>query len=109
MTFLLVMFGHVSSFSGVTSAQFAHPNQKGVVNSLTCKEVIRQISEYVDAGLDADTLRRLEQHFAGCRHCSAILDGTRNVIRLMGDGRSFELPAHFDARLRERLKSAQLG
>jgi anti-sigma factor (TIGR02949 family) len=74
---------------------------------LTCKEVIRQISEYLDAGLDAETRQRLEDHFAGCQHCKAILDGARNVIRLVGDDRVFELPAQFGVRLRERLKSVQ--
>ena len=79
------------------------------MTTLTCKEVIRQISEYLDAGVDAQTRERLEEHFAGCDHCTAILDGTRNVIRLVGDDRVFELPAQFGTRLRERLSSAGLS
>ena len=71
--------------------------------------MIRQISEYLDAGVDAPTRERLEQHFAGCDHCTAILDGTRNVVRLVGDDRVFELPTHFGTRLRERLRLAQLS
>ncbi len=72
---------------------------------MTCRDVIRQISDYLDSELDAETRQRVEEHFAGCQHCTAILDGTRNVIQLVGDGRVFELPAQFGARLRQRLSS----
>ena len=72
---------------------------------MSCKDVIRQISDYLEAELDAETRQRLEEHFAGCQHCAAILDGIRNVILLVGDDRVFELPAQFGVRLRERLES----
>jgi hypothetical protein len=45
----------------------------------------------------------MEEHFKGCEHCSAILDGTRNVVRLVGDGRNFDLPSGFSERLKQRL------
>jgi len=76
---------------------------------VTCKEVIRRISDYLDSDLDAEMQQHLEEHFAGCQHCTAILDGARNVIRLVGDDRVFELPAQFGERLRERLKGADIG
>jgi hypothetical protein len=50
----------------------------------------------------------MEEHFKGCEHCSAILDGTRNVVRLVGDGRVFDLPAGFSDRLKSRLEK-ELG
>ena len=36
-------------------------------------------------------------------HCTAVLDGTRNVIQLYGDDRLYELPAGFSRRLQRRL------
>jgi hypothetical protein len=46
----------------------------------------------------------MEEHFKGCEHCSAILDGTKNVVRLVGDGRAFDLPTGFSERLKQRLQ-----
>jgi hypothetical protein len=47
----------------------------------------------------------MEAHFVGCKHCQAVLDGTRNIVTRYGDNRAmeFELPAGFDQRLRRRL------
>lgn len=74
---------------------------------MTCHDVIRQISDYLDLEIDAEARRLLDDHFAGCRHCTAIFDGTRNLLLLMGDDRVFALPAfalpeNFGDRLRER-------
>ena len=71
---------------------------------LSCTEVWREISNYIDDDLDDALRRHLEAHLAQCRHCSALLDSTRNVIVLTADERIFTLPAGFSARLRRRLE-----
>ena len=71
---------------------------------INCLDVVREISNFVDGDIDAELRRRIEAHFEGCAHCSAILDGTRNVLRLVGDGTVFELPAGFSERLKARLE-----
>jgi len=38
-----------------------------------------------------------------CAHCAAVLDGARNLVAIVGDGRAFELPNGFSERLRERI------
>jgi hypothetical protein len=70
---------------------------------ISCQEVIRELSTFIDQGVSAELRRQIEGHLAKCRHCSAIYDGTRNVVRLVGDERVFELPAGFSERLRNRL------
>jgi hypothetical protein len=42
-----------------------------------------------DATLRASTAL----HFRDCAHCRAILDGTRNVVKLSEDGKAFETSA----------------
>ena len=76
---------------------------------ISCQEVWRELSNYVDRDLDRDLALRMRQHFRGCAHCTAILDGTQNVIRLIGDGRSFALPVGFSDRLRKRLSGVKAG
>jgi hypothetical protein len=70
---------------------------------ISCFHVWREISNYIDGGIDPELRRRMEEHFKGCEHCRAILDGTKNVVRLVGDGRVFELPSGFSERLKQRL------
>jgi hypothetical protein len=78
------------------------------VVEISCVEVWREVSNYIDDTVDSELRRRLEEHFRGCEHCAAVLDGTRNVIRLVGDGHVFELPAGFSERLKAVL-ARQLG
>ncbi|HEV2730216.1 MAG TPA: zf-HC2 domain-containing protein [Terriglobales bacterium] len=70
---------------------------------ISCREVIRELSKYIDQDLDTDLRVQIEAHLADCKHCTAIYDGIRNVITLMGDDRSFDLPAGFSQRLRNSL------
>lgn len=72
---------------------------------ISCLEVWREISNFVDEAVDAELRARMEEHLKHCNHCSAILDGTRNVVALMADGRSFDVPKGFGDRLRQRLLS----
>lgn len=72
---------------------------------ISCLEVWREISNYIDQSVDAELRARMEEHLKHCNHCSAILDGSRNVVALVGDGRSFDLPAEFGQRLYEKLKN----
>ena len=70
---------------------------------IDCKHAILQISNYIDGEITAKLRARIEAHVRGCQHCSAILDGTNNTLRLLADGRAFELPDGFGERLRARL------
>ena len=42
---------------------------------------------------DATLRASMALHFRDCAHCRAILDGTRNVVKLLEDGKAFEIPA----------------
>ena len=70
---------------------------------ITCEEVWRDISDYIDDELDPKQRTALEEHFAECRHCAAVLEGTCNVIRLYRDERVLAPPKEFHDRLHERL------
>jgi hypothetical protein len=73
---------------------------------VNCEHVWREISNYLDGEVDAETHAAMELHFAQCKHCTAVLDGARNVVQLYGDDRLFELPAGFSRRLQHRLTEA---
>jgi hypothetical protein len=78
---------------------------------LDCIEVWRHISDYIDDVVDVDFRAAMAHHFKDCAHCSAILDGSRNVVKLVGDGKVFDIPSpaskNLYARLDQYLSSKQ--
>jgi hypothetical protein len=70
---------------------------------MSCQEVWRDISDYIDEDLDPARRAPLDQHFAECRHCTALLDGMRNIIALYRDERMLAPPDGFHERLYQRL------
>ena len=77
-----------------------------MVIEITCIEVWREISNYIDDAVDPELRARMEAHFKVCKHCSAVLDGTRNVVKLVADGAEFEVPAGFASRLYNKLNTS---
>jgi Putative zinc-finger len=71
---------------------------------ISCVEVWREISNYLDRDISAELRDRMDAHFKACTHCTAVLDGTRNVIELVGDGKVFPLPEGFSKRLYKKLQ-----
>ena len=71
---------------------------------LNCSEIRRELSNYIDNDISAEMRKALEAHLAHCRHCAAIIDGTRKVLVLIADDRTFPLPLGFSERLRSRLR-----
>ncbi len=74
------------------------------VIEISCLEVWRELSNYVDAEVTPELRARMEAHFKACAHCTAVLDGTRNVVKLVADGIEYELPEGFSQRLYSKIK-----
>ena len=72
--------------------------QAMVVN---CEQVWQEISNYLEGEVNPELRAAMEAHFRECRHCTAVLDGTRNVVHLYADDRLLELPAGFQRALAE--------
>lgn len=70
---------------------------------VNCERVWREISNYLESGVDAALRSAMEAHFQTCTRCRSVLEGTRNVIALYGDERMLEVPAGFSRRLEKRL------
>jgi anti-sigma factor RsiW len=70
---------------------------------VNCEQVWPEISNYLEGEVSPELRAAIEAHVGGCQRCLAVLDGTRNVIRLYGDVRAVELPAGFTAGWQKRL------
>ena len=71
---------------------------------ISCLDVWREISNFIDHAVSPELRQRIEEHLKVCEHCTAIYDGTRNVVKLVADGNTYELPAGFSDHLRQRLE-----
>jgi anti-sigma factor (TIGR02949 family) len=73
--------------------------------NITCEEVWRELSNYMEGDVTAEMRERIAQHLNACAHCQAVYDGSRNVVQLVGNGKTFELPSGFSRRLYGRLQA----
>ena len=74
------------------------------VIEISCIEVWREISNYIDGDVNAELRARMEAHFKVCAHCLAVLDGTKNVVKLVTDGVEYPMPESFSKRLYYKIK-----
>ena len=76
---------------------------------VSCEEVWREVSNYLDGETEPGLRVAIEEHVHGCKRCTAVLDGTRNIIQLYGDERMLEMPLGFSGRLHQRLDQNMPG
>ena len=76
--------------------------QEQIQLEITCRQVWREISNYLEEDISPELRARLERHFDGCSHCRAIMNGARNTITLVANGKALELPAYVSRRLYSR-------
>ena len=79
-------------------------SERKTIVEISCFEVWRQISDFVDDDVEPELKERLEFHFGRCKHCKALLDGTRNVVALVGDEHAFELSRETSERITSALQ-----
>ncbi len=70
---------------------------------VNCEHVWKEISNYLEGDVSPELRAAMEAHFRECRHCTAVLDGTRNIVHLYADDRLIELPAGFSKRWQSKL------
>ena len=73
---------------------------------IDCREVWRELVNYTEGDLMPEMRERITRHLQGCNHCTAVYDGSRNIVRLLGDKNAFELPRGFSRRLYRRFMSS---
>jgi anti-sigma factor RsiW len=71
---------------------------------VTCEQLWHELSNYLDGQVSLDLRAAMEEHLRRCQKCSAVLEGTRNVIGLYGKDNMFEPPQGFSQRLHKRLE-----
>jgi predicted anti-sigma-YlaC factor YlaD len=71
---------------------------------LDCKEVLDNLSNYID-GEGSDELRKaIEWHISRCGRCRVIFDTTGKMLKIVTDVEPFGVPLGVSARLYARLE-----
>ena len=71
---------------------------------LTCKDFLHELSDYLDASLDAHLRAKLEEHISECPNCWVIADTTRRTIQIYKGMDPFPVPADVQERLMAALE-----
>lgn len=66
---------------------------------LTCKDFLRELSDYLDESLDAQVRARLEEHIAACPNCWVIADTTRKTVQIYKGMEPYPVPPDMQERL----------
>jgi anti-sigma factor RsiW len=71
---------------------------------LTCKDFLRELSDFLDENLDAEIRARLEQHMTECPNCWVIADTTKKTIKIYKGMDPYPIPSDVESRLMKALE-----
>jgi anti-sigma factor RsiW len=71
---------------------------------LTCKDFLKELSDYLDENTDAELREELEQHITQCPNCWVIADTTRKTIRVYKGVDLYPIPKNVEDRLMRALE-----
>jgi anti-sigma factor RsiW len=71
---------------------------------LTCKDFLRELSDYLDESLDQQVRSRLEEHIAACPNCWVIADTTRKTVQIYKGMEPYPVPVDVQERLMAALE-----
>jgi anti-sigma factor RsiW len=71
---------------------------------LTCKDFLRELSDYLDEALDKEIRAKLEEHITECPNCWVIADTTRKTVRIYKGMEPHPIPTDVEDRLMKALE-----
>jgi hypothetical protein len=70
---------------------------------VTCKDFLKELTDYLDDALDQRTRTELEDHLQWCHNCYVICNTTKKTIEIYRDSTLYELPDDLRGRLRSAI------
>jgi len=76
---------------------------------LTCKDFLKELSDYLDETLDAEVRAKLERHITECPNCWVIADTTRKTIQIYKGMEPYSIPSDVESRLMLALEKKMMA
>ena len=70
---------------------------------MTCSEFLKELTDYLDESMDAQTRAELEDHLQWCHNCYVVCNTTKMTIEIYRDSQLYELPEDLRGRLRSAI------
>jgi anti-sigma factor RsiW len=71
---------------------------------LTCKDFLKELSDYLDECVDVEVRAKLEKHISECPNCWVIADTTRKTIQIYRGMDPVPIPTDVQSRLMNALE-----
>jgi len=72
---------------------------------VTCSDFLKELTDYLDDSMDAQTRAELEDHLQWCHNCYVVCNTTKRTIEIYRDSHLYELPDDLRGRLRSAIIS----
>jgi predicted anti-sigma-YlaC factor YlaD len=70
---------------------------------VNCRNIIKELTNYLDEALDPILKSSIEKHLEGCEDCRVVVDTTRKTIQIFCNSEPAPLPEDTKMRLRDAL------
>jgi predicted anti-sigma-YlaC factor YlaD len=71
---------------------------------LDCREVLDNLSNYIDGEGSEELRKAIELHISRCGRCRVVFDTTGKMLKIVMDVEPFEVPLGVSARLYARIE-----
>ena len=76
----------------------------GTTRQFTCKQLLNELTDYLDGSLEAEVRVHLEAHLAKCPNCWVVCDTTKKTIEIFKGMDPYPLPEGVKTRLMKALQ-----
>jgi anti-sigma factor RsiW len=75
----------------------------------TCKNLLSQLSDYIDGELEEALCAEIEKHMSDCSDCQAVVNTLEKTVELYRTTERAEVPPDVQSRLYKVLKLDEIG
>ena len=74
------------------------------MSSLTCKDFLKELTDFLDETTDPETRRQLQEHINECPNCWVVLDTTKKTLQVYKGFEPKPLPEDVRSRLMDAIQ-----
>lgn len=70
---------------------------------MNCKNIVKELSNYLEEALEPSLKSSIEKHLEGCEDCRIVVDTTKKTVQIFCNSEPAPLPEDTRQRLRDAL------